>query len=270
MSGQPLVCFVDDSAFERGLFSQVYEKMGGWRLIVADSFAAAEAALDRAGGGQLPLLWLLDLYGADPQNPQPPRLTGLAELSEQAARIPDLAGVWEGLEEFPGDRTNEYLKRLYGLVSGWHRLFIEAYQATGQSPAYGHYNLAQVRRRWPGAAALAYTRKSQPADLVEFLMAGGDGVLLKPHGPDDQAILAETKARGPRLMAFARARLKEVAAGYLLRQTLDLSGPAAGYLRGLASTLLDRGPLPAGDPPDLDDYLSRYVRTMRVWLEAGG
>ena len=197
------VCFIDDSPFERDLFSRVYGSAASWDLVVAETFDRAVEAL----AGRTPLLWLLDLWGNDPQGSASPRLLDSRELAAKAAAINTLEAVFAGLEEFPGDRPNEYLKRLYTIVSGWSELFMEAAKAADQTKAYGLFNLAQVRRHYPHTTALAYTRKSQSTDLAGFMAAGGDGVMLKPHAKTDAAIVEATREKAPGLIELAEATL---------------------------------------------------------------
>jgi len=263
MAGILRVCFIDDSPFERDLFRQVYSPLPGWETYVAETYAQAREML----GPRVPLLWLLDLWGNDPRGAGRTRLLPAGELAGMAAQIPAPGTVWEGLEDFPGDRANEYLKRLYSLVSGWTGLFLEAARAADQTKAYGLYNLARVREDYPGCAAVAYTRKSQPGDLTAFLAAGGDGVLLKPHSTrGEAAILAETKARAPELVALMTRTLTRTAAHFLLTTALSLDGPRAGHLNSLARAVLGPGGAPEGPEPPLEPGLAGYCRAVREWL----
>ncbi|MBW1713997.1 MAG: hypothetical protein JRJ59_12720 [Deltaproteobacteria bacterium] len=260
---QVTVCFIDDSPFERSLFEEVFGATPGWRLVIAETFAAAQDSL----GTAIPLLWLLDLWGNDPQGPGNSEILSPQEVQRAAEGIPGLETVWAGLDEFPGDKINEFLKRLYTVVLGWQELFLRAAQAADQTRAYGLYNLAQVRAHYPGTAALAYTRKSQSQDLTAFLAAGGDGAFLKPHGPDDQAILARTKAQAPALVRQMTEILNRRLAESLLGSSLTLLGSEGGYLYSLAGALLRRSPPPKPQLANLDPYLARYVEEILIWLE---
>ncbi len=257
------VCFIDDSPFEREIFTQVYGSAGRWELVVVESFDRAREVL----GDRIPLLWLLDLWGNDPRGADPAKLIGPGELQKKAARINPLEAVWEGLDDFPGDRPNEYLKRLYTIVSGWSSLFMEAAEAADQTKAYGLFNLARVREHYPGTAALAYTRKSQSTDLAAFLAAGGDGAMLKPHGPDDNAIWEITRRKAPELTTLAEQTLARCLEAALLRQALASSGPEGAYFFSLAGTLARGLPLPPFRELEAGPYLVRWAQTARAWLE---
>lgn len=256
------VCFIDDSPYERNLFDQVYGQLGSWELVIAETFDQAREKL----GERIPLIWLLDLWGNDPLGSAQPQLIGRDVLTAKAGEINTLGAVFEGLEEFPGDKPNEYLKRFYTIVSGWSGLFLEAAKAADQTVAYGLYNLARVREHYPGTTALAYTRKSQSSDLAGFLAAGGDGAMLKPHGPDDAAILEATRTRGPGLMKQAQETLAARLEAALLHQALVLGGPEGAYFFSLAGSLAQGLPLPQPREMEAGDYLVRWARAAREWI----
>jgi len=257
------VCFIDDSPFERDLFSRVYGDTRGWDLVIAETYSQAREML----GDRIPLLWLLDLWGNDPAGTDPVEIIDLQELKAKAGLIRDLDSVWEGLAEFPGDRPNEFLKRLYTIVSGWSGLFMEAASAADQTKAYGLFNLERVREDYPNTAALAYTRKSQSTDLAAYLAAGGDGILLKPHGPDDAAILKETKRQAPVLADRMQLVLSRCLEASLLRQALILGGPEGAYFFSLAGALSGRSPLPPERILETEPYLIRWAGAIREWLK---
>ena len=268
-SGVP-VCFIDDSPFERALFERVYSETPGWRLVIAENYVQAREKL----GGQVPILWLLDLWGNDPKGEASPRLMDQSELESAARRIPSLESLYNDLEQQAGGdagaRLNEHLKRFYTLVSGWQEVFLEAARAADQTRAYGLYNLAQVRRDYPGTTALAYTRKSQPGDLVAFLAAGGDGVLLKPHGPDDTAIEAATRAKAPALIGQMSQAINRQCAASLLLWSLSPDGPQAAYFFSLAAALEGRSRNIGPPTAEFDPYMSAYIETVRAWLALRG
>jgi len=125
-------------------------------------------------------------------------------MEAQASRIVGLEEVYAGLEELEGDRVNELLKRFYTILTGWRTLFGRAAVAADQTLAFGLYNLTQVRKHYPIAAAVAYTRKSSAEDICAFLAAGGDGAMMKPHGPTDEAIRAATRNKAPELIEYLK------------------------------------------------------------------
>ncbi len=265
MKLEPIVCFIDDSPFERSLFEEVFPAAApGWRFIITASFSGARQAL----GHQSPILWLLDLWGNDPEGALEARMPSPEELSAAAAAIPGLAGVWDGLESYPGDKINELLKRLYSLLSGWRALFMAAARQADQTRAYGLYNLAQVRKRYPGAAAVAYTRKSSAEDVCAFLRAGGDGALLKPHGPTDEAIRAETRDKAPALVEDMKRIVDRRATEALLKWSQEVEDSPAAHLRGLAKALRGLAQPPEAASLDLDPGRADFIEAVRVWLAA--
>ena len=260
------VCFIDDSPFERDLFARVYGSTPGWDPVVAETFAQAREML----GNRIPLLWLLDLWGNDPLGSAEPELISPQELARKAAQIRNLESVWEGLDGFQGDVPNEFLKRFYSVLSGWSTLFLETAALADQTRAYGLYNLSQVRRHYPDTVALAYTRKSQSVDLASFLAAGGDGALLKPHGPDDKAILEQTRKTAPDLVDQMHRILKNRLEASLLRQSLVLSGSEGAYLFSLAGALMGRSSWPPERTLEVGPYLAGWVAAARTWIMETG
>ena len=143
--------------------------------------------------------FLLDLYGRDPDLPS--GMPSKEELEKAMAGFSGLDDVYRGLDDFPGDKTNEFLKRLFHLADGYRRMFYSAARQAGQNLKYGLGNLELARRDYPAASAVAYTRKSVIWDAVEAVGAGVDGFFLKPDGPGDDAIRQATKDTAPELMA---------------------------------------------------------------------
>ena len=145
----PIICFIDDSEFEHDLVRrEIAPQAEGITFVQAEAFEETVEIL----GDRVPALFLLDLWGQDPDVPHP-AITPREELEETAAGIPDLRSVFDGLETFPGDRTNEYLKRLFRIVDGWRTLFEGACARIGQNRKYGLGNLRMVRERFPGVPA---------------------------------------------------------------------------------------------------------------------
>jgi len=192
----PIICFIDDSAFEHDLVrNEIAPLADGMTFLQTVTF---EEAVDRLNG-RAPALFLLDLWGQDPDVPQP-EITTLEELQDTAARIPGLPSVFSGLETFPGDRNNEYLKRLFCIVDGWRNLFEGACSRVGQNRKYGLRNLRLAREAYPDAPAVFYTRKSLINDAVAMFRAGCDGLVHKPTGRDDGETRRLTRAYAPELV----------------------------------------------------------------------
>ena len=205
MPAELTLCFIDDSLFERELFLDIFPPAApDWELLAVESFAQAREALSGQQRQAQPILFLLDLWGNDPTKMSQPRLIPQAEMEAQATGIIGLEEVYGGLEELEGDRLNEFLKRFYTILTGWRALFGRAAIAADQTLAFGLYNLAQVRKHYPIAAAVAYTRKSSAEDICAFLAAGGDGAMMKPHGPTEEAIRAATRSQAPELVEYLK------------------------------------------------------------------
>ena len=184
MKNKPIFCFIDDSRFELEVFSRNI-------IPVAPEidFFLGHAYDDvvRQMAGRQPCLFLLDLYGREEGAPEAP-IPSREDLAARIDTFGSLDQVYQGLSDFPGDKTNEYLKRLFHLTDSWRRLFLSSSRQAGQSTAYGLSNLEAARRDYPFAAAVGYTRKSMIVDAVELWEARADGLFLKPDGPSDQAI----------------------------------------------------------------------------------
>jgi len=215
---RPIFCFIDDSPFELEVFSQhIPVAAPGLEFILGSTYEEVRKKL----GDRYPCLFLLDLYGRDPDLVSP----GLPPREDLEARIQghgSLQEVYAGLDDFPGDKINEFLKRLFHLVDPWRQLFYYASRAAGQNIKYGLGNLAAARREFPAAAAVAYTRKSIIHDAVEVLAAGIDGLNLKPDGPDDEAIRQATAAAAPRLLETWSNQVTQSFTNYLQRLVLLL------------------------------------------------
>jgi DNA-binding NarL/FixJ family response regulator len=191
-----IICFIDDSAYEHSLVSQEIAAGDDEHTFVqATTFDEAVELL----GDRAPALFLLDLWGSDP-DVRHPAVTPKEVLQEKAALIPDLESVFRGLDRFPGDRGNEYLKRLFRIVDGWRTLFEYACAGLGQNRKYGLANLERVRSRYPGTPAVFYTRKSLISDAVAMFRAGCDGLFIKPTGRDDAETRRMTREYAPRLL----------------------------------------------------------------------
>ncbi|MFH1137517.1 MAG: hypothetical protein V1816_15725 [Pseudomonadota bacterium] len=219
---KPVFCFIDDSAFELENFRAFLAPAApGIDFILGFTYREIKSQL----GARQPCLFLLDLYGRFDKtaNPVIPSLDELKVLTSSFGTIED---VYRGLDDFQGDKTNEFLKRLFHLVQSWRFLFYETSRQAGQDIRYGLDNLAQARRDYPAAAAVAYTRKSLIMDAVEVVRAGVDGLSLKPDGPDDQAIARATT---------------EAAPGLIEDWSALVSARFSGDLKNLAGVLIQAG-----------------------------
>ncbi|MBN2124610.1 MAG: hypothetical protein JW821_09980 [Deltaproteobacteria bacterium] len=191
-----IICFIDDSDFEHDLVrNEIAPAAPELTFVQAYTFDEAKEIL----GDRIPVLFLLDLWGQDPDVPRPV-ITPKDELAERLSGLRNLDWVYEGIEDVPGDRTNEYLKRLFTIVDGWRNLFEEACGRIGQNRKYGLANLGQVRIRYPDVPGVFYTRKSLISDAVDMFRAGADGLFIKPTGRDDGQTRALTRAYAPELL----------------------------------------------------------------------
>lgn len=196
MPVKPVICFIDDSAFEHDLVrNQIAPCAPGLDFVQAVTFDEARALL----GPRTPVLFLLDLWGQDPAVDEP-YLTPRAELEERIARFRTLEEVYQGIEDFEGDRSNEYLKRLFTIVDSWRSLFETVCERIGQNRNYGLANLRRARADYPGVPAVFYTRKSLINDAVAMFRAEADGLFIKPTGKDDDDTRALTRQYAPRLL----------------------------------------------------------------------
>ena len=191
-----IICFIDDSAFEHDLVRQELAPAApALKFIQAYTFEEARKQLAE----KIPVLFLLDLWGQDPTI-KAPSLMPKGELEKRIFGLNTLETVYEGLEDFRGDRTNEYLKRLFTIVDGWRNLFEEVCDRIGQNRKYGLSNLRQVRKHYPGVPAVFYTRKSLINDAVAMFEARADGLFIKPTGYDDSETRRLTRQYAPRLI----------------------------------------------------------------------
>ena len=191
-----IICFIDDSTFEHDLVRQeIAPAAPDLTFIQAFTFDEARERLAE----KIPVLFLLDLWGQD-VTIKSPSLMSKGELEKRISRLQTLETVYEGLEDFRGDRTNEYLKRLFTIVEGWRKVFEEVCDRIGQNRKYGLSNLQQVRKWYPGVPAVFYTRKSLIRDAVAMFDAGADGLFLKPTGNDDVETRRLTNRYAPQLI----------------------------------------------------------------------
>lgn len=191
-----IICFIDDSDFEHDLVkNEIAASDRSIQFIQAYTFDEAKTAL----GDRIPGLFLLDLWGQDPEI-QNPSITPKKELEELASGFNTLDSVFEGLDNFPGDRTNEYLKRFFSIVDSWRSLFESACSRIGQNNKYGIENIKKVRTLYPGIPAVFYTRKSLINDAVAMIKAGTEGLFIKPTGKNDAETRKLTNDFAPELI----------------------------------------------------------------------
>ena len=196
---KPVFCFIDDAEFElqnfRRFAAAAFDKVD---FVYALTFAEAQRALQ----GRIPLCFLLDLYGTDPQV-SAPRVPGRDELSATLGPVPTLDTIYQGLQGEGTELGNLFLRRLYAQVDGWQRTFLHAAGLLGQGLGYGLANLESVRAAYPWAAAVGYSRKSLYADAVRACLAEMDGLLQKPPGSGEDEIARATRSAAPALAKTA-------------------------------------------------------------------
>ena len=191
-----MICFIDDSSFEHDLVrGEIAPSAPDLKFIQAYTFEEARERLAE----KVPVLFLLDLWGRD-LTIKTPSLMPKGELEKRISGLKTLDTVYEGLEGFQGDRTNEFLKRLFTIVAGWRNVFEEVCDRIGQNRKYGLSNLRQVRKQYPGVPAVFYTRKSLISDAAAMFEAGADGLFIKPTGADDSETRRLTRQYAPRLI----------------------------------------------------------------------
>lgn len=201
---KPIICFIDDSLFEHDLVrNEISPKAPDLEFAQGYTFEETERQL----ASKAPGLFLLDLWGRD-EEVATPYLTPKKELEQEIAKIPTLDHVYDGLKDFRGDVTNEYLKRLFAIVDGWRSLFEDVCARIGQNRKYGLSNLRKARKTYPGVPAVFYTRKSLISDAVAVFGAGADALFIKPTGPNDLETRRLTREYAPQLVK----ELKEIMA----------------------------------------------------------
>ncbi|KMY66093.1 hypothetical protein AAU61_19285 [Desulfocarbo indianensis] len=212
MNPKPVFCFIDDAAFELDNFRKnAASAFAGVEFVYAATFEQAQANLKE----RLPICFLLDIYGQDPQkeNPGLPGPEVFKRVLEQNSSVGDL---YTGLDQTGGDRQengNLFLRRVHAQLESWQAAFAQACQSLGQGNSYGLANLAAVREKYPWAAALGFSRKALFRDAVAMLQAGADGVLQKPQGATDEEIAKATRLLAPELARGAFAAVDRRLAG---------------------------------------------------------
>jgi hypothetical protein len=193
---QPLFCFIDDSDFEHSVFEKcIAASNPGIDFIQTTTYEQARLEI----GDRYPALFILDLYGRDPDI-VPLGIPLKEAMAEKIKGMVSVESLYEGLDDFSGDKTNEFLKRMFHMMDSWRQLFARVFETTGQNIKYGLKNLAEARQEYPFSPAVAYTRKSMISDAVEAIDRGFDDLNLKPDGPDDETIYRETALKAPQLI----------------------------------------------------------------------
>ena len=222
MSPKPVFCFIDDAKFELENFAQnAAPAFEGVDFIYASTFGQAQSQLNE----RLPVCFLLDIYGADPD---------LKKTSQPAPEIfsqvldqpPGLGQLYEGVDQEDGassEEGNTFLRNLFAQVEAWQDAFSQACQSLGQGNAYGLANLTRAREFYPWAAALGFSRKALYDDAAVMMAAGADGILRKPQGADEAAIAKATKQAAPELAKAAFAAVNRRLAGRAAALGLSLS-----------------------------------------------
>lgn len=191
-----IICFIDDSKFEHDLVkNEIGSYAADLEFVQAYTFEEARQKL----GTKTPALFLLDLWGKDDEV-SGPHISPKEDLKIEIANLPSLDNVYEGLDHFIGDVSNEYLKRLFSFVDGWRSLFEGVCARVGQNRKYGLSNLRQVRKSYSGVPAVFYTRKSLINDAVAMFKARADGLFIKPTGSNDTETRRLTKEYAPQLI----------------------------------------------------------------------
>ena len=128
-----IICFIDDSDFEHNLVrNEIARQANGIEFVQAYTFDEAVEQL----GNRLPGLFLLDLWGQDPQVKKP-YITSREELEEIISHFNTPEHVYKGLDNHEGGKINEYLKRLFSIVDSWRNLFETVCDRAGQNNKYG-------------------------------------------------------------------------------------------------------------------------------------
>ena len=267
---KPVFCFIDDAKFELENFAA----NAAWAFERADfAYAYTFEGAQEALGGRRPLCFLLDLYGCSQKSEeiQIPDLDAMAQWCPEGMELMEL---YSGLEGELSEVGNLFLRRLHSRVQGWQDAFGYAAASLGQSPEYGLNNLKAVRRHYPWAAAIGYSRKALYADAALLSQTGLEGFMQKPLGAGDAAIARATREAAPILArtvyAAVEQRLRQQAGlmGLHLAQQPESMGLASALYRGLQGRAA-----PAELANNLDsiqniDHIARQtILSLADWLE---
>ncbi len=202
-----LVCFIDDSKFERGVFERAFG--GAFDLVLAPDCAEADDALRQGYPGRRVDLFVLDLYIPSRERADlstHPELLGTDIRQRTLTRVLGLLTRIEGVAHRvldPMTNGDRLLRELYRVVEEAETSLRTFASEIGQTPEGGFVNLRHVRSTYPGVPAVFYTRKANSADVIRCFHEGADGVLKKPQDGDDEDILALTvKTAGDTITLF--------------------------------------------------------------------
>jgi hypothetical protein len=285
MSAKPVFCFIDDAQFELDNFAaNAAPAFQDVDFVYASTFEQAQARLE----GMLPVCFLLDIYGADPELKKP-NLPAEETFSQVLEHPPILSSLYGGLDpkELPSpEQGNAFLRNLFAQVEVWQQAFGRACESLGQGNAYGLANLALTRAHYPWAAALGFSRKALYDDAVAMMAAGADGVLRKPQGADEAAIAGATNKAAPDLARISFAAVDRRLSGraavlglelYQDGQNLPLAEAILNCVRQMDSSLSGEAGLSRAEAAELladlrleDAGLSQeaigLLIAMRRWL----
>ena len=253
MSDKAVFCFIDDAEFELANFRQnAASFFSRVEFVYAKTFTQAAEFLK----GRRPVCFLLDLYGSSPEadTSEKSQIPDSAWLDERLGTRAEIGDLFQGLDQAGDEGVNLFLRRLYAQVEKWQSAFQDAADKVGQSRAYGLANLADVRRKYPWAAAVGYSRKALYADAVAASVLGIDGVLQKPQGDGDQAIAQATRRAAPDLARAAYGAVDRRLS--LVTAPLGLKFCQQGGSSGLTSTICQALEL-LGDPDKGSESLDR-------------
>jgi len=260
---RPIFCFIDDSAFEHSVFEKcIASSNPEIEFIQTTTYEQARAEI----GDRYPALFILDLYGRDPEI-EPLGIPSKEALAEQIKGMVSVESLYEGLEKFPGDKINEFLKRMFHMMDSWRQLFTKVFTATGQNITYGLNNLAEARQEFPFSAAVAYTRKSMISDAVEAMGSGFDGLNLKPDGPDDEAIFRETVSKNPQLISSWSDLVTRKFSGHIQQLAARLAGSG---LEGDIERLKEGKPLSKKAREMLSTGDLLFIKAANGWRDYSG
>ena len=217
---RPLFCFIDDSDFELTVFEKyMAPSKPGIDFIYAKTYDQARIEI----GDRYPALFILDLYGSDP-NLIARGIPSKEAMAEQLDGMVSVESLYLGLDNFSGDKTNEFLKRMFHLMDSWRQLFTRMFEATGQNINFGLNSQAAARQDFPYSITAAYTRKSMIGDAVEVFRHGFDDLKLKPDGPDDGSIYRVTALKAPQILNSWSDLVTRKFSGYIQKLCTRLAG----------------------------------------------
>lgn len=202
-----LVCFIDDSSFERTLFECAFG--GAFDLALARDCAEADNVLGHQYANRAVDLFVLDLYIPSRERADlstHPELLSSDIRNRTLIHVSSLLIRIEGVMRRVLDSSangDQLLRELYRVVEDAESSLRMFAHEIGQTPDGGFANLRYVRRKYSGVPAVFYTRKANSADVIRCFREGADGVLKKPQNGDDDEILAlTTKTAGDTITQF--------------------------------------------------------------------